>query len=185
MENDELRSLIEKCQQNDKRSQKKLYDQFSPMLFAICLRYANCREEAEDSLIDAYQRIFSGLESFQFVNASLFVLWIKKITINRALYNYHRNKEHIHHSEIDDEIMNLNRTDTNTASALAIDAQFFLGLIQQLPQWASTIINLMVIDDYSTKEVAQMLNITVPTARSRLSKARALLKSKVETIANI
>ena len=42
------KELVEKCIKKNPKAQKLLYDTYSPKLFAICLRYARNREDAQD-----------------------------------------------------------------------------------------------------------------------------------------
>lgn len=54
-----------------------------------------------------------------------------------------------------------------------------LVLIQQLPDKYRLVFNLYVLDDFSHKEIANMLKISIGTSKSNLSRARQLLKKKI------
>ncbi len=178
MKDEEVLLWIEGSLRKDPLSQKKLYEHFSSQLFGVCLRYAANAEEAEDSLIDGFMAIFEKLPSFKFVNTSLFLMWMKKIMVYCAQVNYVKCKKHNYHLEIDEEMI---ADESSGASEISstLDAKMTLELLQELPNWAKIIINLLLVDGFSTKEVAEMLNITEGTARSRLSKAKALFVKKM------
>jgi RNA polymerase sigma factor (sigma-70 family) len=55
-----------------------------------------------------------------------------------------------------------------------------LELIQKLPDRYRLIFNFYVLDDYSHKEIAEMLKISEGTSKSNLSRARQILKKQVE-----
>jgi RNA polymerase sigma-70 factor (ECF subfamily) len=55
-----------------------------------------------------------------------------------------------------------------------------LNYIQQLPDRYRLIFNLYVLDNYTHKEIAEMLNISVGTSKSNLSRARKILKEQLE-----
>lgn len=57
-----------------------------------------------------------------------------------------------------------------------------LNLIQELPDRYRLVFNLYVLDDYSHKEISKMLSISVGTSKSNLSRARQVLKKKIETL---
>lgn len=57
-----------------------------------------------------------------------------------------------------------------------------LNLIQELPDRYRLVFNLYVLDDYSHKEISKMLSISVGTSKSNLSRARQILKKKIETL---
>ena len=62
---EDLQHIIEACKKDDPLAQKKLYDYYSPLLFAIALRYMKSREDAEDVLIEAFYKIFTKINSFK------------------------------------------------------------------------------------------------------------------------
>jgi RNA polymerase sigma factor (sigma-70 family) len=55
-----------------------------------------------------------------------------------------------------------------------------LELIQKLPDRYRLVFNLYVLDDYSHKEIAEMLKISEGTSKSNLSRARQILKKQIE-----
>jgi RNA polymerase sigma factor (sigma-70 family) len=55
-----------------------------------------------------------------------------------------------------------------------------LELIQKLPDRYRLVFNLYVLDDYSHKEIAEMLKISEGTSKSNLSRARQILKKEIE-----
>ena len=48
--------------------------------------------------------------------------------------------------------------------------------------YGNTVFNLYVIDGYSHKEIADMLEITTGTSKSNLARARMILKEKIEKL---
>jgi len=50
-----------------------------------------------------------------------------------------------------------------------------------LPERYRLVFNLYVLDEYSHKEIAEMLNITTGTTKSNLARARMILKEKIDT----
>ena len=55
-----------------------------------------------------------------------------------------------------------------------------LKIIQELPDRYRLVFNLYVNDDYSHAEIAEMLSINIGTSKSNLSRARMILKEKIE-----
>ena len=52
-------------------------------------------------------------------------------------------------------------------------------IINMLPNGAKTIFNLYTVEGYKHKEIAEMLNISVGTSKSQLSKAKSVLRNLV------
>ena len=55
-----------------------------------------------------------------------------------------------------------------------------LGFIQQLPPKMRTVFNLAVIDEMDQKEIVEMLQESTNNVRTMLSRARALLRTKIQ-----
>ncbi|MDY8137173.1 RNA polymerase sigma factor [Aquimarina sp. 2201CG5-10] len=168
-----LDQLIKKCKKQDAKAQEQLYRLYGSKLFSICLKYSNNYSSAEDTLQDAFITIFDKIE--QYKGQGSFEGWIKRITINTALQKYRKqkvfeiiNEEQIEEAEveIDDEQISLD---------------YLLEIIQQLPDRYRLVFNLYVLDGYSHKEIAEMLDISTGTSKSNLARARYILKEKIET----
>ncbi len=56
------------------------------------------------------------------------------------------------------------------------------NLISSLPTGYRTIFNLYAIEGYSHAEIAQLLDISVGTSKSQLSRARALLQNQLAAL---
>ena len=71
----------------------------------------------------------------------------------------------------------------NDDSALentVFNVDVLLECVQQLPDQYRLVFNLFVLDEYSHKEIASLLNISVGTSKSNVSRARKILKEKLE-----
>ncbi len=157
-------------------AQAKVYQIFSDKLFAICLKYSRNYQDAEDILQDSFLTIFKKIDTYK--NKGSFEGWLKRITINTALQKY-REKTTL---EIVEEVPDEENQENEQAENLkddALDLDVLLNLIQQLPDKYRLVFNLYVLDNYSHKEIAELLNISEGTSKSNLSRARAILKQKV------
>lgn len=167
-----LEQLIEQCKKNDVKAQSQIYKLFTSKLFSVCLKYSRNYAEAEDNLQDAFVTIFNKIS--QFKNIGSFEGWIKRIAINTALQRYRSVGvfDIVNENQIEDETIEI---DEDT-----IDIDFLLKIIQELPNRYRLVFNLYVLDDYSHKEIAEMLNISTGTSKSNLARARMILKEKIE-----
>ena len=167
-----LEQLIEQCKKNDVKAQSQIYTLFASKLFSVCLKYSRNNAEAEDNLQDAFVTIFKKIS--QFKNIGSFEGWMKRIAINTALQCY-RSKgvfDIVNENQIEDESLEIDE------DTISID--FLLKIIQELPDRYRLVFNLYVLDDYSHKEIAEMLMISTGTSKSNLARARMILKEKIE-----
>jgi RNA polymerase sigma factor (sigma-70 family) len=54
-----------------------------------------------------------------------------------------------------------------------------MAMIQDLPKGYQMVFNLFAIEEYSHKQIAEMLNISESTSKTQLFKARSLLQKKI------
>lgn len=167
-----LNQLIENCRINDTKAQGELYKLFSSKLFSVCLKYSRNYAEAEDNLQDAFLIIFNKIE--QYKSKGSFEGWLKRITINTVLQRYRNEKVFdIINENVADEV-ELEIDEDN------VPLEYLLKIIQELPDRYRLVFNLYVLDGYSHKEIADMLNINIGTSKSNLARARQILKETIE-----
>ncbi len=61
-----------------------------------------------------------------------------------------------------------------------ISIDYLLQIIQELPDRYRLVFNLYVLDGYSHKDIADMLEINIGTSKSNLARARQILKTTIE-----
>lgn len=172
-----LKQLIRRCQEQDIKAQEELYKLFSNKLFAVCLKYSSSYQQAEDNLQDAFLTIFKKIPQYQ--DKGSFEGWMKRIVINTALQKYRKQtlfeivrEEHLKEPEIEiDEEM--------------VSVDYLLKIIHELPARYRQVFNLYALDGYSHREISEILNISTGTSKSNLSRARIILKEKIEAIHNL
>lgn len=168
-----LKQLIKKCIKKDARAQSELYKQFASKLFSVCLKYSRNYAEAEDNLHDAFITVYSKIEQYNYKGS--FEGWLKRIAVNTTLQRYRKDVgvyDIVDESKIKDVHVEIDDDD------LSLD--FLLGIIQELPDRYRLIFNLYTLDGYSHVEISEMLDISVGTSKSNLSRARLILKEKIE-----
>lgn len=167
-----LDQLIHDCKNNDTKAQEQLYRLFSSKLFAICLKYSRNYAEAEDNLQDGFLIIFDKIHQFNFKGS--FEGWVKRIMINNVLQQYRGvSFLELTHENISDE------PEVEIDETVSLD--FLMKIIQELPDRYRLVFNLYVIDGYPHKDIAEMLDISTGTSKSNLSRARMILKEKIES----
>ena len=167
-----LEKLINKCKQRDIKAQSEVYQLFAGKLFALCLKYSKNYQEAQDNLQDGFITIFNKIDQYQYKGS--FEGWLKRFVVNTALQKY-REKNVL--NLISEEIPEVIEVEVDETQ---ISLDFLLEIIQQLPNRYRLVFNMYVLDGYSHKEIAKMLEISEGTSKSNLSRARQILKRKVE-----
>lgn len=172
-----LEKLISECKKNQPKAQEQLYRLFEKKFFGLCLKYSSNYADAQDNLQDGFLIIFKKIN--QYSGKGSFEGWAKKILINNALQKYKGVRFM--------EVLTDNIPDVDVEIDNEIPLDFLMQIIQELPDQYRIVFSLYVLDDYSHKEISEMLNISSGTTKSNLHRARLLLKEKIEkrTMTNV
>lgn len=165
--------LIEGCIREDRSFQGLLYEKYADVMFGICMRYSNTREEAEDVLQEAFIKIFDKISRFR--GDGSFEGWMKRIMVNTAL------------SSKDKRILKYETSDIEDGPEPSMDAgaihsmsqREIIEVINSLPEGYRVVFNLFAIEGYPHKEIARMLDISESTSRSQYARARKQLMKMI------
>jgi RNA polymerase sigma-70 factor (ECF subfamily) len=130
-------------------------------------------------LQEAFINIFKNINQYKSLGS--FEGWIRRITVNAAIQVLQKRK--IRFTEIKNVPFEPESRDNSVLSDL--EAEDLLKLISLLPDGYRTVFNLFVLEGYSHEEIAQMMKIETATSRSQLSKARAMLREKINSLQKI
>ncbi|MBO9703410.1 MAG: RNA polymerase sigma factor [Sporocytophaga sp.] len=183
--------LIKKIQNKDKAAIKELYLRYSPVMLSICVRYCGNREDAKDVMHECFIKIITQIGKYS--GKGNFEGWMKRIMVNASLdfYKRKRKNEHIEIEEghfstsaADDDVFSGNSIDKRDVGGnpndLILRADFskeeIIESIYQIPESYRIIFNLFVIENYAHPEIAQMLGIEENTSRTRLFRAKEMIK---------
>ena len=166
-----LEQLIHDCKKNDRKAQEQLYRQFAPKMFSLCLKYSRNYAEAQDNLQESFLLIFEKIQQYEFKGA--FEGWLKRVLINYILQQY-RKKRLL--NSIDDQDFE----EVEVELEEGISVEFLMKIIQELPDRYRLVFNLNVFENYTHQEIADALGISVGTSKSNLSRAKLILKQKIE-----
>lgn len=165
--------LIKGCQKGNSLYQQALYRQYYRKMLGVCMRYSNQQEDAEDVLQEAFIKIFKHIKGFS--GKGSFEGWIRRIMVHTSIEHY-RKRSRYFMVDVDQT----NEVDLNADQLSEMSREEILDLIQTLPVGYRTVFNLYAIEGYAHKEIAEMLGISIGTSKSQFSRAKALLKEKME-----
>lgn len=172
----EIDKIIKGCIKNDGAYQSMLFNRFKAKMFSICLRYTPDYHSAEDVLQDGFVKVFRNVHKFR--GDGSFEGWMRRIFVNTAIEHY-RKHTHLYpilevngteFDEIDNDIFN------------RLSVEDLMQMIQSLSPGYRMVFNMFVIEGFSHKEISEKLNISEGTSKSQLSRARMILKEKVEKV---
>lgn len=168
-----IKQLILDCKKQEPKAQEQLYNLLSSKMFSVCLKYSRNYAEAQDNMQDGFLLLFKKIDQFDFKGS--FEGWAKRLFINFILYQYRKvNVIEVVNSNIPDKV----EVETDIDEDIPLD--YLLKIIQELPDRYRLVFNLYVLDGYTHKEIAEMLEISSGTSKSNLARAKMILKEKLE-----
>jgi RNA polymerase sigma factor (sigma-70 family) len=162
--------LVKRASEGDEGAFNEIYNNISGKMYSLCLRYANSTDEANDFFQDGFIKLYKNLSAFR--DDGSFEGWARRIFVTTSLDSL--KKKRIPFADLD-ENFNIESPSDSVFDKLSMD--HLMKIINDLPPGYRTIINLYVIEDYSHKEIGEMLGITESGSKSKLHKARTYLKN--------
>ncbi len=136
-------------------------------------------EEAEDAMQEAYVSAFAHLRDFG--GRSRFSTWLVRIAVYEALRRLRRGKRltSLEDAELEEDPMAATRSPEGAASDVEVRALLETA-IDTLPVGFRTVFVMRVVEEMSVDETAEALDIPAETVRTRLHRARAILRETLE-----
>lgn len=180
VEKERLNDLINGCIRHDRKCQEGIYEMFYGKMMAVCLRYTKNRDQAKDILQDGFIKVFKNIGKFNFEGS--FEGWVRRIMVNTAI-DFFRRKQASQLYVNENQSLDTFEGDfeeedegEDRYASLNIEVGDIVEAMQQLSPAYRTVFNLYVFEDFTHKEIAEELDISVGTSKSNLAKARANLK---------
>jgi RNA polymerase sigma-70 factor (ECF subfamily) len=177
---------IEKARGGDARAFGDLIGKYERKIFRLAQHITQNREDAEDVLQETFLKAYEHLNQFQ--GNSKFYTWIVRIAVNQALMKLRKRKsdktvsmdegidtgEDVVVREIaawdEDPEQRYSREELNEILTAAVDS---------LAPAYRTVFVLRDVEDLSTEETAEALELSIPAVKSRLLRARLQLREKL------
>lgn len=161
--------LIDRCKNNDRIAQMKLYDLYYRAVYNSILRMVKDPMEAEDLMQDSFLSAFTNISSFR--SESSFGTWIKRIAINKSLNALQ--KRSLDYLDIPEGNIPEQFDDESSYSKFSMNE--ICDEIDQLSEGYRVVLNLHLLEGMDHDEIGQILNIKPVTSRSQYMRARKIL----------
>jgi RNA polymerase sigma-70 factor (ECF subfamily) len=177
-------ALIELVLAGDRRAFEPLVRRHERRVYRVVLAVLGNVEDAEDAMQDTFVKAFRHLDKFR--RESRFTTWLTRIAVNEALQRRRVRKESVSLDESRDVGSKSlpRRFEPWTADPEKLYGkqeirQLVEGAIQALPTIYRETLVLRDIEEMSAEEAADALEITVPALKSRLLRARMMLRESL------
>lgn len=181
--------LVRRIQRGDEAAFDQLMDVCGPRVFSLAYRMIGNHDDAQDVAQEAFIRIYRGLKKFD--GRASFTTWMYRIVTNVCL-NEIRTRKRLP-VMFEDVIAKENFTledipqpgELPEEEALKRERQEeLLRALKQLPENNRLLVLLYDVQGLSYQQISDTLGVNVGTVKSRLNRARIMLREFVKETGN-
>lgn len=180
----ELSSLIRKSQKGDTAAMEELLRAAYPPVSYQCRRFLKTDADAEDMTQEILLQIYTKIGTLN--EPAAFWSWLGRMTANcckNALTRTHTDLPILDDDERNSVLDNIENEDRQTVPEKAFDnaetSRMIGEIVDALPEAQRNCVLLYYYDEMSVKEIAQVLDASENTVKSRLNYARKTIKENV------
>jgi len=183
MDYDATARLVERAKKGDYEAFAQIYKELSKPIYYLALRIIQNEEDAKDVLQETMVILFKNLYSIK--NSQAVVAYVNQVAYNQCM-RILRKKNPLG-PENDDEfnIQSISDSDVEFIPEEYVDKQerraYIVGLIDELSESLKFVIMLYYYNGLSISQIAETLKVSEGAVKTRLSRARATLKKKLES----
>ena len=180
--------LVRKAQQGDISAFEQLVFRHDKQVISIAARYASNAEDAKDIYQEVFMRVYRNIRRFRF--RSDFATWVHRITVNVCLTHKARSKR-ARHISIDEKTGDDDndshgeiflRADTEPPDEAAHTTQLkerLMAAVATLSPQQKLVFTLKVIEGYTVREIAGMMNCAEGTIKRYLFTATMRVRAQL------
>ena len=180
--------LVKKSQKGDYPSFEELVKRYEKKIYNLAYRIMGNKEDASDVLQETFLQAFKKLAGFK--GKAKFSTWLYRIAVNICLMRKRKRKKmEIVSLDVpiltkkEDEIKRELRDDWSESPLATLEnkevKKTLSEAIDLLPEEYRTVFLLRGLNGLSNEEVANVLKISLPAVKSRLHRARLLLRDRL------
>ena len=175
---------VEKAKQGDQQAKEVLYTETCQHMFFLAKSIVKSDEEAMDIIHDSYICVFQKLDNIK--NAAGFKSYLRTTVANRCK-NYLRKKKPLYLSDMteDGEEFELEDIDGEIPDELLENKDVIecvRRVVESLPEEQRMCVILRYYDEMSLQEIADTLEVSLGTVKSRLSRASKKMRDEIERL---
>jgi RNA polymerase sigma-70 factor (ECF subfamily) len=169
-------ALMKAIQRGDMVAFNAMVDRYKDRLMNVISRMLSSSEEAEDIVQETFVRVYQHRQSFNFQHC--FSTWIYTICLNLARNELRKRKKFKFY-----EISDMEGHETQFAVEAKIPTrlpQAINAAVRELPEKYRTAFLLRDVEEMPYEEVAKALGVPLGTVKSRVNRARLILRDKLQ-----
>jgi len=177
-ENPSGRDIIAECRNGDREAMHELYVQHQRRVYSIALNFFGGQaERAEDVTQQVFLKLF---KKFEFRGDSAFTTWLYRMTINACIDEQRKSKRFLNFEDwfgFAEPVTKMSLSEKMQSRSVSAEVQAVVASLK--PKYRVPIM-LKYVEELSYQEIADVLECSIGTVSSRLSRGHKLLAAKLE-----
>lgn len=172
--------LIREVAAGNQLAFKKVYERYKSKIYTLAISVLRNKEDSEDVLVEVFASLWNNKEKL--VRVENLDAFIYTVTRNRAL-NLFKKRQKLAQNEL---LLTQDDVFEDMVESAEADLEFkeiqalLLSITSQLPPQQREIFNLIKLQGYKRKEIAEKLNLSENTVRNHLNAAIKAVKKEFE-----
>src|SRR5258708_1859788 len=174
--------LVERVLAGDRRAFESLVRRHERRIFRVTLAVLGNIEDAEEAIQDTFVKAFRHLDQFR--KEARFTTWLTRIAVNEAIQKRNARKNFVPLAEVETEEEHFapKRRESWKSNPEQLYGKQEIhriveDAIRSLPEIYREAFILRDVEDFSAEEAAEVLGITLPPLKSRLLRARLMIRA--------
>jgi len=168
--------IMRSIQKGDMVAFNSMVDRYKDRLMNVIGRMLSSVEEAEDIVQETFVRVYQHRQSFNFEHC--FSTWIYTIALNLARNELRKRKKFKHY-----DITEMNGNEIELAVEMKLPSRLpeaIKSAVSTLPDKYKIAFILRDVQELPYEEVAKILSVPLGTVKSRVNRARMMLREKLQ-----
>lgn len=156
----------------ENRTYRSAVDDYGDMVYRIALNQTRSVADADDITQTVFLKLYEKAPDD--LSADHLKAWLIRVTVNecKSLWRtlWRRRVE----------LREINDADMRDPVFVQPDHEALYATLGQLPEKCRIVVHLFYFEEYSTREIAALLGVKEPTVRTRLARARKVLRQQLK-----
>ncbi len=177
-------ALVQQINGGNANAFRYLVSKYQRLVLHIVGRVSQQQEDVEDICQEVFVKVFQKLGKFR--GDSKLSTWIATIAYNTSITHFRKKSRHNESSYDEMPGLIVGKREKKLLPDIVEEKevkQYLLRLIEELPVHYRTVLTLFHLEEFSYKEIEEITKMPEGTIKSYLSRARKLLKKKIDQLA--
>lgn len=162
----------------DRGAQAKFFNEYSKKMFWVCRSFCDCDEDAEDVMMEGFEKVFSSIDRFRGDSDRELYCWVRTIMVNHSIERK-RWRMRKRFGSCTTDLSYCGDCSVEYDIASKIDLNYVIESIGKMPHKMGMVLKMREIDGMEYNEIADHFNTSESNIRVNVCRARKWLQQHI------